>query len=306
MKLSSIVSIIGTIGITMALTPWPTNASEHNVSDASKILFIGNSFTFGAGTAVQFYKSDSVTDLNENGRGGVPALFKAFTKQAGLNFDVYHELIPGSGLDRHLEEKADVLGRPWDFVNMHGYSTLDRDNPGDPTTLISSAKQMAEHLHQHNPEVTIYLEATWSRADQTYPENGHWYGKSIYTMAQDVRAGYDLAAASTPFIKGVIPVGEAWNRAMANGVADPNPYDGIAYGQLDLWTHDHYHGGTPGYYLAALMIFGKITGLDPRSLGEKERSAFELGLSKSQATALQKVAFDELRSAYPDLRLSAF
>lgn len=33
---------------------------------------------------------------------------------------------------------------------------------------------------------------------------------------------------------------------------------------------------------------------DPRSLGEKERAAFELGLSKSQAAALQQVAFDGL------------
>lgn len=305
MRSTPFLSFFG-LFVLVALLSSRATGVEHRSEDATSIVFIGNSFTFGAGSAVQFYRTDSVTDLNGNGKGGVPALFKAFTQQAGLDFDVFHELIPGSGLDRHLAEKADVLGRSWDYVNMHGYSTLDRANPGDPTTLISSAKQMAEHLHQYNPEVTIYLEATWSRADQTYPENGHWYGKSIYTMAQDVRAGYDLAVASTPFIKGVIPVGEAWNRAMATGVADPNPYDGIAYGQLDLWTHDHYHGGTPGYYLAALMIFGKITGLDPRSLGEKERSAFELGLSKSQATALQKVAFDELRSAYPDLKLSAF
>ena len=306
MKLTSVLSILGSIGVAVVLALPQTDASEHSVSDAPKILFIGNSFTFGAGSAVQFYKSDSVTDLNENGRGGVPALFKAFTKQAGLNFDVYHELIPGSGLDRHIEEKADVLGRPWDYVNMHGYSTLDRDNPGDPATLVSSAKDMAEHLHKYNPKVNIFLEATWSRADQTYPKTGHWHGESIYTMAEDVRAGYNLAAASSPFIRGVIPVGEAWNRAIATGVADPNPYDGIAYGQLDLWTYDHYHGGTPGYYLAALMIFGKITGLDPRSLGEKERAAFELGLSKTQATALQKVAFDELTSAYPDLNLKVF
>ena len=30
---------------------------------APKVLFIGNSFTFGAGSAVQFYRAPSVTDL---------------------------------------------------------------------------------------------------------------------------------------------------------------------------------------------------------------------------------------------------
>ena len=84
---------------------------------------------------------------------------------------------------------------------------------------------------------------------------------------------------------------------MATGVADPNPYDGIAFGQVDLWTTDHYHGSTYGYYLSGLMVFGELTGLDPRSLGEREGCAYELGVSGSQAAALQQVAFDELSAA---------
>jgi hypothetical protein len=46
-------------------------------------------------------------------------------------------------------------------------------------------------------------------------------------MAKDVRTGYDLAAKSSPVIKGVIPVGEAWVRAMDAGLADSNSLDGI-------------------------------------------------------------------------------
>lgn len=261
---------------------------------ARQALFIGNSFTYGGGSGVHYYRADTVTDLNGGGKGGVPALFKAFTIQAGQNFDVSHELIGGSGIETHLEKKSDVVARPWDFVVMHGYSTLDKANPGDPTTLITAAKKMAKLLHQQNSEVEIWLEATWSRADQTYLENGNWYGEDIFQMAKDVRRGYDQATASSRHIRGVISVGEAWNRAMASGVADSNPYDGISYGQMDLWTHDHYHGGTAGYYLSALMVFGELTGLDPRSLGRRERSASEIGLSRDQAAALQAVAFDEL------------
>jgi len=94
----------------------------------------------------------------------------------------------------------------------------------------------------------------------------------------------------------VLPVGEAWNRAMQTGVADPNPYDGIAAGRVNLWTYDHYHASTHGYYLEALVVFGRLTGRDPRSLGENECSAYELGLSRPQAKALQQVAFDQLAS----------
>ncbi len=268
------------------------------VASATDILFIGNSFTYAAGSAVRTWRADSVNDLNAQGIGGMPALFKALTQQAGLKYDVSLETQGGVGIDWHLENKLGVIGqRPWDMVVMHGYSTLDAKKPGDPATLVASTKQMAEFLAGRNPGVDVRLLATWTRADQTYEAKGAWFGKPIEAMGRDVRAGYDRAAAgAAPIVKGVIPVGDAWLRAMASGVADANPYDGIEAGKLDLWTYDHYHASSYGYYLEALVVFGAITGRDPRSLGENECAAFELGLSTAQAAALQQVAFDELAS----------
>ena len=277
------------------------------------VLFIGNSFTFGAGSAVRYYRPDTVTDLNNLGIGGVPALFKSFTQQAGLDYHVYLETEPGSGLDFHLANRLGLIARrPWDTVVMHGYSTLDSDKPGDPAKLVATAQQMAEILVDRNPDVDIHLMATWSRADETYQDDGAWAGQPIEAMANDVRAAYDAASAA-PNVRGVIPVGEAWTRAMTTGVADANPYDGIDFGKVDLWTYDQYHASTHGYYLEALMVFGRLTGLDPRSLGDNECSAFELGMTVPQTRALQAVAFDELASHgtitalpfEPGVRLSA-
>jgi hypothetical protein len=262
----------------------------------TSVLFIGNSFTFAARSPVQFYGADTVTDLNSEGIGGVPALFKSMTQQAGLPYDVFIETRGGSGLDFHLENKLGVIGRRgWDAVVMHGYSTLDADKPRDGAKLIATSQQMAEFLRTRNPNVDVYLMATWSRADQTYPPTGVWAGEPIDAMARDVRAAYDMAAVPSA-VKAVIPVGEAWTRAMQTGVADPNPYDGIEPGKLNLWTYDHYHGSARGYYLEALVIFGSVTGRDPRSLGENECSAYELGFSRSEVNALQQVAFDQLAS----------
>ena len=82
----------------------------HAVADTS-ILFIGNSFTYGWGSSTRHYRADTVTDLNHEGVGGVPALFKSFSDQAGLDYDVYLETRSGSGLDFHLNEKLGVIGR---------------------------------------------------------------------------------------------------------------------------------------------------------------------------------------------------
>ncbi len=47
------------------------------------------------------------------------------------------------------------------------------------------------------------------------------------------------------------------------------------------------------------MVFGRVTGRDPRSLGGGECSGMELGLSGAQVTKLQQIAFDELAAAGP-------
>lgn len=260
------------------------------------VLFVGNSFTFGSGSAVRFYRNDTVTDLNNEGVGGVPALFKSFTQQAGLDYEVALETRGGTGIDFHLENKLGVIGkRGWDTVVAHGYSTLDADKPRDGAKLAATAKQMGDFLRSKNPKVNYYLMATWSRADQTYPARGAWAGQPIEAMGKDVRAAYDKAAAGAG--AKVIPVGDAWNRAMSTGVADTNPYDGIESGKLNLWTYDHYHASTYGYYLEALVVFGSVTGRDPRSLGDNECSGFELGLSTAEVKKLQQVAFDQLKDA---------
>jgi hypothetical protein len=264
---------------------------------ATTILFIGNSFTFGASAGapplVQNYRPDTVTDLNGSHIGGVPALFKAFTQQAGLDYEVSLETSPGKGLDWHYEHRLADISRPFDKVLLQSYSTLDARKPGDPDTLVTYSGLLAKAFHDKNPKVDVRLTATWSRADQTWKPTGAWYGKPISQMALDVRAGYDKAAHASSLIGGVIPVGQAWNRAIASGLADANPFDGKDTG-INLWAPDAYHASVYGYYLEALTIFGSVTGRDPRSLGSGDHVAQDLGIDAAAAAALQKVAAEQL------------
>lgn len=263
---------------------------------AVEILFIGNSFTYGAGSAVQTYQPGTVTDLNGTGIGGMPALFKAFTVQAGLDYNVSLETQPGSGLEFHYDNRRALIDRPWDRVVMHGQSTLDFAAPGNPGRIMTYSALLADLFLARNPAVDVSLMATWARADQTYLPTGHWYGQPISAMAYDVQAGYDMAlAVNFPKVDRVIPVGLAWNRAIELEVADDNPYDGVTAGQLNLWASDSYHASQYGSYLEALTVFGIITGIDPRTLGGAEQAARDLGMSASEAFALQAIAWAQIQ-----------
>jgi hypothetical protein len=278
----------------LAVAATPACAQEKSRT----ILFVGNSFTFGANSAAHYYRPDTVTDLNgpaANGKtvGGVPAIFKAFTKQAGLDYTVSLETVGGKGMDFHYAEKRALLDKPWDVVVMHGYSTLDIDHPGDPALLVSSAKQITDMFRARNPRAEIWLDATWSRADMTYPDGKPWHGKPIQQMGKDIAIAYDLAAKNA-HVTGVVPLGLAWNSAIDSGVAGGDPYAGIPAGKINLWSWDNYHASAYGYYLEALMVFGKVTGRDPLSLGDNETVAEDMGFSKPQTHALQHIAHEQL------------
>jgi hypothetical protein len=276
-------------------------------ASATTILFVGNSYTYGQPAGgpplVQNFRPGSVTDLNGTNVGGVPALFKAFTQEAGLHYDVSLETVGGKGLDYHYQNEYNKIVKPFDQVVLQSYSTLDADKPDDPAKLIKYSGLLAQALHDQNPNVHILLDSTWSRADLTYQTDSPWKGGSIYQMALDVRAGYDKADQASSLIDGVIPVGETWNRAIANGLADANPYDGIDPGKINLWAPDNYHASPYGYYLEALDMFGSVTGLDPRSLGSADEVAREIGIDAATAASLQDLAAAQLAvnaSAVPE------
>jgi len=274
--------------------------------EARTVLFLGSSMTFGARDSAQHFKPQLVTDLNgPNAQGetygGVPAIFKQFTLDMGLkDYEVSSQLVGGRGLE-YWFTVPDILARinkPWDFVVMHGHSTLDQQKYGDRTLLLSSSKNIAKFFLAQNPNAKLYLFATWGRPDLVYPANanGPWKGTSIQQMGQEVHAAYQQVVKEEPRFAGIVPVGLAFNRAIETGVADGNPYDDLGASKVNLWAYDSYHGSNYGYFLKALLDFGTITGLDPRALDGKTRVPEALGISPAQSKALMQVAFDTLQA----------
>ncbi|WP_394834386.1 hypothetical protein LVJ94_48590 [Pendulispora rubella] len=176
-----------------------------------------------------------------------------------------------------------------------------------------------------SPATKVYLTETWARPDMVFahkittPDKSSPTGSPIvdksssggdatlyYTsldgMTADLRASVAAAAAANPKFVRVIPVGDAFQRAVdqnlvrtgafydANGVYTvEQPGDPV-----NLWWVDSTHASKYGSYLDALLQFGSITGRDPLSLGEGEHAAHELGIAPNVALSLQRVASAQL------------
>lgn len=187
---------------------------------------------------------------------------------------------------------------------------------GNPNALSQTACNTARTINgnpNENPDTKVYLYETWARPNMmsgafttiTDPVTGAItttttpatpYYSSLEDMTQDLHHAYYGLAASNPDYAGVAPVGDAFMRAVAMGLATRNPYaaDALSDGLIDLWWDDNLHASKYGSYLSALTLFGSITGHDPLSLGAGELAAFDLGISERDALALQQVASAQL------------
>ena len=265
--------------------------------------------------------------------GGIPGLIEQFATQAGLDYEVFHSLRGGATLRGHFlntnpvgwDLRVNMTKRKWDVVVLQGNSTEAVARAGgNPAQFRAFVNKIEEYIHvgaahsfresqlypggsntrrdipanpNADPNTKVYLYQTWTRPDLAYLPESEYFGEPLETMAYEIRDSYALAAAQNPNIAGVIPSGEAFLRAVQEGVAFRNPY--APEGNLiDLWWHeDQFHPSKYGSYLSALVIFGQLSGLDPQSFGANEKAARDLGIEPQHAVRLQRVASQQLAAS---------
>ncbi len=353
-----------------------------------EILFVGNSYTFGRVDPVMSYNAANVHDLtagfyaaNPTGAnawephpwGGIAGIFKQFTVQKGLDYDVSISARNAASLRGQFlntanaawDLRGNVASQKWDVVVLQEQSDAalpagmgKNANPaqfrayadkleqfihngaaqsytetqlygslaacqatGSSTTTCNTVRNIPKNVNA-NPDAKVYLTETWARPDMVYahlvttadttsptgspiPDGTNTqatlYYQSLAAMTADLRTTIYGEAASNGHFAGVIGVGDAFQLAfdqglvrtsgfyVAAGVFVPN-VDGV----MNLWWDDYLHASKYGSYLDALVQFGTITGLDPRSLGANEIAARDLGISAANAAILQRVAAQQL------------
>lgn len=277
----------------------------------TRVLFVGNSFTHGQFTPVLYYNSGAVTDLNfglpagnprahdagmPNAFGGVPGIFKKFTDQAGLNYNVQIEAVSGTSLQFHYANALSIIGQAgWDKVVLQEQSVrpVPTARGGNRPAFYTAATQLEQAVHAANPAAQVYLYQTWARADFTYPTGQSYSGFPVDTMTADLHNGYYRQFAANGRYAAVASVGDAWLRAITTGVAMRNPYTPDPT-KVNLWATDNVHPSITGSYLSALVLFYQLTNVDPRTLGGTEQAAAALGITPAQAIALQQVAYQQV------------
>ncbi|MCP3097930.1 cell division protein FtsK [Myxococcus sp. K15C18031901] len=267
------------------------------------ILFVGNSFTHGNEEPAYSYNKAAVTDTNGTGMGGIPGIFKKLTVQAGLSFDVSVEAASGQSLAWHAANRAAIIGQAkWNTVVFQEQSLMPLPvaRGGSPTGFMDAARSLRALVLAKNPAANLFLYETWaspaSVGTQGYPSGV----AGLQAMQVDLRDAYFKASRELGFA-GVARVGEGFLRAVDQGLADPNPADGITPGMFDLWSaQDSRHSSRYGSYLSATVLFARLTQVDPRTLATGAGSAAaELGISATDAVNLHRIAFEVTALAEP-------
>lgn len=301
---------------TCAALGQPT-ASQAQAPAPNAILFVGNSFFHGKYPPVLNYNAENVKDENfgfpkESPRfenhpeepgpwGGIPGIFKKLTDEAGLSYEVHIESISGKTLKFHYDNVLPLIQQPrWNTVVLQENSAyaLPTNRSGHPEVFREYAVKLEQAVHAANPAARLYLYQTWARADMHYTPKGAYTGLPVDSMTLDLHKAYYGVLQQDANVAGVAPAGDAWLHAIQTGVAMRNPYTPEA-GKINLWGPDYYHPSKWGCYLNACVLFGEITGHDPRTLGAKEQAAAALGIAPAEAVALQRVAYEQVLAARP-------
>lgn len=188
-----------------------------------------------------------------------------------------------------------------------------------------------------NPNAMVYLTQTWARPDMVfphlntiadanyptvpdgrpivdttnpafpdgYPDTLYYEAEGLAGMTKDLRDAFAAKATANSGFAGVIPVGDAFQRAIDDWIAKGDGFYNSAgtyaayepSDKINLWWDDYLHASKHGSYLSALVIFGTLTGISPASFGASEKAAEDLGIGHGDAVRLQRVAADQLAAS---------
>src|ERR1051325_5329466 len=204
------------------------NCRESQDASCTRVLFIGNSYTF-------------VNDL--------PNTFARLAKSGGHQVEVGMSAQGGWSLADHIQspDTLDLLNaQKWNFVVLQEQSQIPSVQQARNQEMYPAARQLVQKIKDIGATPVFFI--TW--ADRNgMPENGM---NNYESMQTQINAGYGSIAQELK--AAVVPVGSAWLTVLKE------------HPKLNLWQEDGSHPSEQGTYLAACVFYAVIFHESPDGL----------------------------------------
>lgn len=239
---------------------------------AENVLFIGNSYTYGAGSAV-------LTN------GGVPKLFEAIAAAKGKSISTTMLTAGGKDFAFHLKREATLAtlsSQRWDWVVIQNLSTQPT-HIGNLDQHLNDAEAFYKVIREKAPAAHIMIYETWARADGNAFYSGSSSKTSFVNRAEmnlELRKNYAeteqrLEALEPGDQVAMARVGAAFEKCLSK------------YPELNLSSGDLHHASADGSYLAALVIYSSVFNDSPSGA---IRQFSGVQIDENHARKLQEVA----------------
>jgi hypothetical protein len=205
-----------------------THCSDHPSEPCTRILFIGNSYTY-------------VNDL--------PGMFAQLAR-SGKHTVETRTLAPGGwSLTDHVKDKntqPTIQSEKWDYVVLQEQSEIPAFEQSRETSMYPAARTLIRMIETNGSKPLLFM--TWAHRDGD-PVHGY---ADYDSMQNQIIAGY-LTIAREQGIPAV-PAGYAWW-----GVRKQYP-------EIALWQADGSHPDKNGTYLTACVFYAAIFRESPEGL----------------------------------------
>jgi len=212
----------------------------------------------GPSSLAVLFLGNSLTYSND-----MPAIFEALLSAADVEATVKTVAHPNYGLEDHWgsDKVRRILDQGgWDVVVMQQGPSATEGRP----SLLEYSQRFSELIRSRGARPALFM--VWPAKSRSFDFDG---------VCDSYRAAAELVEGT------LLPVGEAWREAWK---VDPH---------LLLYGPDGFHPSLAGSYLAALVIFQRLTGRDPRGLPER----LELGSRRSPDLILPPEVVELLQEA---------
>ncbi len=195
---------------------------------ATRVLFIGNSYTYA---------------------NGLPEMFATLAQAGKHPVAVDMAAEGGWTLAQHLgatETQGKLNGRQWDFVVLQEQSVVPAMPDARTAGMYPAVRDFTQRIRALHAEPVLFL--TWGRRDGL-PDAGF---ADFAAMQEQITAGY--MAIADELDDRVAPVGVAWQAGVARDTS------------LALWDTDGSHPSASGTYLAACVLYATLFRASPVGL----------------------------------------